>query len=636
MLLTLRAFCIQMSTPRDSTLPLGVSSHRHPDGPVLTIVLHRPAQRNAVDGPTARALYKAFVDAEEDSSVNAIVLYGAGGTFCAGADLTALSRTAADGRDVSSFDPSTSASNPLTPVQPLRSNEDPHRVSVTAHTSDIGPMGISRLQLTKPVIAAIASHAVAGGLELACWADMRVAEEGATFGVFCRRFGVPLIDGGTVRLPRLIGQSRAMDMILTGRPVDAQEALQMGLANRVVARGMARTAAEEIALQLAAFPQRCLRADRWSAIQQHGKPERLALEHESAHALDIVREESVAGATRFARGQGRHGTFASTSASSHHTVAAASSSSAAVAPAVSTAACAAPSIRCVLFDLGGVVVDSPVGVILEYERSLGLPRHALNILLGRSRHFHALERGEISLEQFEPLLDAEVAERAQKMGMNLGASAAGVTKRFSSHDLFALMGSVAPRRAMLASIARLRQRGILVGAVTNNWKDRLTDSRGCMMTTTRTMLADSANNSSSSGSDSLDSVFDFIIESCVVGVRKPDRRIFEVALARAQELLLSRPPSAAAPLPLRLRPAEVVFLDDLGGNLKAARQLGVHTIKVTTAFGRALKQLADLTRVQLDLSEAPMEEAAQQPEAGADSEEAAGGSAGPDFLRAKL
>jgi putative hydrolase of the HAD superfamily len=285
----------------------------------------------------------------------------------------------------------------------------------------------------------------------------------------------------------------------------------------------------------------------------------------------------------------------------------------------------------VLFDLGGVVVDSPIGVILEYEHSLGLPRHALNILLGRSPHFHALERGEISLEQFEPLLDAEVAERAQKMGMNLQTTSGA--KRFSSHDLFALMGSVAPRRAMLASIARLRQQGILVGAVTNNWKDRLSDARGCMMTTTRTLLADSASKSSSSGSACLDSVFDFIVESCVVGVRKPDRRIFEVALARAQELLLSR--SASASVAVSLRPAEVVFLDDLGGNLKAARQIGLHTIKVTTAFGRALKQLADLTRVQLDLSDAPMEEAAKQPEAGADSEEAAGGSAGPE-PRAKL
>lgn len=208
---------------RDSNLPLGVTSESVGGG-VRTIILHRPDVKNCVDGPTARALYAAFLDAETDPECKVIVLYGAGGTFCAGADLSAVSKMDTTHNGIGGGNVSSDA-NPLLPVQPLDPlSRDPHSTLLQPHTSDIGPMGPTRLMLTKPTIAAIAGHAVAGGLELACWCDLRVAEESATAGVLCRRFGVPLIDGGTVRLPRLIGQSRAMDMILTGRSVGAKEA----------------------------------------------------------------------------------------------------------------------------------------------------------------------------------------------------------------------------------------------------------------------------------------------------------------------------------------------------------------------------------------------------------------------------
>ena len=245
------------------------------DGPVTTVILNRPQARNAVDGPTALALYAAFQKFDADDSASVAVLWGDGGTFCAGADLKAIG---------------TPDSNPTYPPD----------------CSDMGPMGPTRMHLSKPVIAAVSGYAVAGGLELALWCDLRVAEQSAVFGVFCRRWGVPLIDGGTVRLPRLIGHSRAMDMILTGRAVDAAEALDMGLANRVVPDGMARTAAEELAAELARLPQGCLRADRDSAIRQWGKPESDALAAEF-DSLGVVATESLAGARRFAGGAGRHG-----------------------------------------------------------------------------------------------------------------------------------------------------------------------------------------------------------------------------------------------------------------------------------------------------------------------------------------
>jgi enoyl-CoA hydratase len=242
------------------------------DGAVTTVILNRPAARNAVNGPTAAALYAAFDEFDRDETASVAVLWGDGGTFCAGADLKSFGTPDAN----------------------------------TVHREGPGPMGPTRMVLSKPVIAAVSGYAVAGGLELALWCDLRVAEEDAVFGVFCRRWGVPLIDGGTVRLPRLIGQSRALDMILTGRGVKADEALAMGLANRVVPKGQARQAAEELAAQLAALPQQCLRSDRLSALQQWGMPESEAIDFEFA-SISRVAEEAVEGAGRFAAGAGRHG-----------------------------------------------------------------------------------------------------------------------------------------------------------------------------------------------------------------------------------------------------------------------------------------------------------------------------------------
>ncbi|MFF0559465.1 crotonase/enoyl-CoA hydratase family protein [Streptomyces sp. NPDC020472] len=246
------------------------------DGPVTTVVLSRPAARNAVDGPTARRLADAFRAFEADEEASVAVLWGEGGTFCAGADLKAVG------------------------------TERGNRVAPDGD----GPMGPTRLRLTKPVIAAVSGHAVAGGLELALWCDLRVVEEDAVLGVFCRRWGVPLIDGGTVRLPRLIGESRAMDLILTGRPVPAAEAYGIGLANRLVPPGRARAAAEELAREIAAFPQLCLRHDRLSVREQHGLPEPEALAVELRHGMvPLSAGETLDGAARFAAGAGRHGSF---------------------------------------------------------------------------------------------------------------------------------------------------------------------------------------------------------------------------------------------------------------------------------------------------------------------------------------
>ena len=251
----------------------GVRTERN--GAVTTVILDRPHARNAVDGPTAMALHNAFDEFDRDESAAVAVLWGDNGTFCAGADLKAIG---------------TADSNPT-------------------HRDGPGPMGPSRMVLSKPVIAAVSGYAVAGGLELALWCDLRVVEQDAVFGVFCRRWGVPLIDGGTVRLPRLIGHSRAMDLILTGRAVGADEALAIGLANRVVPTGQARQAAEELAAELAALPQGCLRSDRLSAMHQWGHSEDEAMDFEFA-SLSRVAAESIAGAQRFAKGAGRHGTKA--------------------------------------------------------------------------------------------------------------------------------------------------------------------------------------------------------------------------------------------------------------------------------------------------------------------------------------
>jgi enoyl-CoA hydratase len=241
----------------------------------------RPAVRNAVDGPTAQLLYDVFVDFDGDDTAAVAVLTGADGTFCSGADLSAIS----DGRGNSVLD------------------VEPHQI-----VGSLGPMGPTRLELSKPVIAAVEGYAVAGGLELACWADLRVAATNSTFGVFCRRWGVPLVDGGTVRLPRLIGQSRALDLILTGRGVDGDEAARIGLANRVVAPGRALEAAVELADEIAALPQICLRSDRASSYDQWSLDLGDALSNETRLGrATIASGKTRDGATRFARGEGRHG-----------------------------------------------------------------------------------------------------------------------------------------------------------------------------------------------------------------------------------------------------------------------------------------------------------------------------------------
>lgn len=252
--------------------------HVEKRGAVTTVILDRPAARNAVDRPTADALRQAFKDFDADDSARVAVLWGAGGHFCAGADLKAVA-----GGD--------------------------QRNDVSPESE--GPMGPTRLMMSKPVIAAVSGYAVAGGLELALWCDLRVAEADATFGVFCRRWGVPLIDGGTVRLPRLIGHSRALDMILTGRAVDAQEALQIGLANRVVPKGESRSAAEALAEEISRFPQACMLADRSSSYRQWEMSLDAALHNEAESGLPIIEQEAIAGAARFKSGLGRHGDFSS-------------------------------------------------------------------------------------------------------------------------------------------------------------------------------------------------------------------------------------------------------------------------------------------------------------------------------------
>lgn len=245
------------------------------NGLVTTVILDRPEARNAVDRPTADALADAFRAFDVDPVARVAVLYGEGGTFCAGADLKAVG-----GNNMSRIEP-----------------------------DGDGPMGPSRMLLSKPAIAAISGYAVAGGLELAIWCDLRVAEEDAVLGVFCRRWGVPLMDGGTVRLPRLIGMGRALDLILTGRPVHADEALAMGLVNRVVPKGTARRAAEKLAQEIAEFPPLCVRGDRRSAYEQWGCNIDEALAREFDIGLIALHAETRDGAARFAAGAGRHGSF---------------------------------------------------------------------------------------------------------------------------------------------------------------------------------------------------------------------------------------------------------------------------------------------------------------------------------------
>jgi enoyl-CoA hydratase len=249
------------------------------EGPVTVVTIDRPERRNAVDPTTATALLEAFTAFDADDNSSVAVLTGSGGTFCAGADLRSLA------------------------------GGERHRIAEDGP----GPMGPSRLELSKPVIAAVEGYAVAGGLELAVWCDLRVASEQAAFGVFCRRFGVPLIDGGTVRLPRLIGQGRALDLILTGRQVGAEEALAMGLVNRVVPVGGTRDAAVAWGRELDTLPQTCLRNDRLSTLEQWNLPVADALRVEFRHGLDSLRSpDAESGAARFSSGAGRGGSVVDT------------------------------------------------------------------------------------------------------------------------------------------------------------------------------------------------------------------------------------------------------------------------------------------------------------------------------------
>ncbi len=244
-------------------------------GPVTTVVIDRPEVRNAVDGPTATALAEAFADFDADTDAAVAVLAGAGGTFCAGADLKAVG---------------TASGNRTEP-------------------DGTGPMGPTRMRLSKPVIAAVSGHAVAGGLELALWCDLRVADDDAVFGVFCRRWGVPLIDGGTVRLPQVIGLGRAMDMILTGRGVPATEAFEMGLVSRLVPAGTARKAAEQLARDIAGLPQACLRSDRAAALDGMSLGLTDAMAAEFRYGMATLADPGVVeGVSRFRGGAGRGGT----------------------------------------------------------------------------------------------------------------------------------------------------------------------------------------------------------------------------------------------------------------------------------------------------------------------------------------
>ncbi len=272
---------------QNDTEPDAVRTEKN--GSVWTIILNRPQVRNAVNRPTAAKLAAAFQEFDRDEEASVAVFCGEHGTFCAGADLKEVAKGNAGDTNL--------LRNPGTGLGFDR-------------LDDAGPMGPSRMVLSKPVIGAISGHAVAGGMELSLWCDMRVVEEDAIFGIFCRRWGVPLIDGGTVRLPRLIGHSRAMDLILTGRPVNAEEALAMGLANRVVPNGQARAEAERIAQDISAFPQTCMRNDRLSAIEQWDLPFDIAMSREFEYGRGSMKGgASVAGAQRFAGGKGRGGSF---------------------------------------------------------------------------------------------------------------------------------------------------------------------------------------------------------------------------------------------------------------------------------------------------------------------------------------
>eukprot|EP01135_Chromosphaera_perkinsii_P007991 Nk52_evm63s1073 gene=Nk52_evmTU63s1073 len=280
------AFCSSSCSARSSENSLAVISRVSQSGNVLVVSINRPERRNAVDRSTAALLYKEFKAFESNPLLKVAVLSSTNGTFCSGADLKAIAESADTGND--------GLSDHANYVYP---------------EGDLGPMGPTRLELSKPVIAAIEGYCVAGGLEVALWCHMRVAARSAVFGVFCRRFGVPLIDGGTVRLPRIVGEGKALDMILTGRPVNSKEALGMGLISKVVENGSSEKEAIELAEELSSMPQQCMRADLISTTSQHSFSMKDALRRECAEGMKVILKESIKGASRFSTGQGRHGSF---------------------------------------------------------------------------------------------------------------------------------------------------------------------------------------------------------------------------------------------------------------------------------------------------------------------------------------
>jgi enoyl-CoA hydratase len=488
---------------------------------VFFVEINRPAQRNAVDRSCAIDLYNAFRAFESDPTLLVAILSGAGGNFCAGADLSAVA-----------------------------SNDDTRKnITEAVEQNPIGPMGPTRLSLSKPVIAAIEGFAVAGGLELACWCDLRVVAQSATLGVFCRRWGVPLIDGGTVRLPRLIGQSRASDLILTGRPVSGPEALSIGLANRLVPDGQALAEATKLAQQIASFPPLCMRADRLSSLKQWSMSECAALSNEFSAAFPVLGSESVSGASRFSLQKvGRHGSFsafASPSPASSQLIPVSVSSK--QSDPVSHLRCLIPqagqprAIRAVLFDLGGVILESPVDVIEHHNRALGLPAFCLNRFIGMSSAFHRLEKGELDASTFASELENEALRVPELAQID--------RTRLDLHGLFVRMSNVVARPDMLALVDRLKAFGYKTAALTNNWKNQHADETGWA--------------SVPSFATDIVSRFDLIVESCVEKIRKPDPEFFLRACAR-----------------LQCSPSECLFLDDIAANCRSASSVGLHVLRV--------------------------------------------------------